>query len=119
MALTPQKFFHDRMVLLLVSISTFLTLLGSVLILLKIDSGRNEGYIIEYRQNLGISAFKTGDASALIAFVLFMLIVLVLHTTLSYKVYKLHRQLSVTVLGFGLVLLVLAIIISNALLVLR
>jgi hypothetical protein len=119
MSSNPQKFFHDRLVLLMVSISTFLTLLGSILILLKVDSGRNEGYIVEYRQNLGISAFKTGEATGVVAFVLFMLVILVMHTSLSYKVYKLHRQLSVTVLGLGIVLLTLAIIISNALLVLR
>lgn len=119
MVSNPQKYFHDRLVLLLVSISTFLTLLGSVLILLKIDSGRNEGYIVEYRQNLGISAFKTGEATGIISFVLFMLLMLIVHTSLSYKVYKLHRQLSVIVLGLGILLLILSIIISNALLVLR
>lgn len=119
MVTNPQKFFHDRFVLLLVSINTFLTLLGSILILLKVDSGRNEGYIVAYRQNLGISAFKTGEATGVIAFVLFMLVVLVVHTSLSYKVYKLHRQLSVSVLGLGIILLTLAVVISNALLVLR
>lgn len=114
-----QKYFHDRLILLLVSACTFLTLLGSLLILLGIDGGRNDAYIVQFRQNLGISAYKTGGVSSLTSFVLFMVLVLVTHIALSIRVYKIHRQFAVTILGLGLLLLTLAIIISNALLVLR
>lgn len=119
MASLEQKYFHDRLVLLLLSVSTFLTVLGSLMTLLRVDGGRNEGYIVQWRSNLGISAFKTGGSSELLAFVLFSLIVLLINIVLSYRVYRLNRQFSVTILGLGLVLLTLSIIVSNALLVQR
>lgn len=87
--------------------------------MLRVDGGRNEGYIVQWRANLGISAFKTGNASEILAFVLFSLIVLILNIVLSYRVYHSHRHFSITILGLGLVLLSLSMIVSNALLVQR
>jgi hypothetical protein len=119
MAQAEQKYFHDRLVLLLISVSTFLALLGSLVTLLRVDGGRNEGYIVQWRSNLGISAFKTGGSSELLAFVLFSVIVLVINIVLSYRVYHLSRQFAVTVLSLGTILLTLSIIVSNALLAQR
>ena len=119
MASLEQKYFHDRLVLLLLSVSTFLVMLGSLLVLLRVDGGRNEGYIVQWRANLGISAFKTGSASEILAFVLFGLIVLVVNIFLSYRVYKISRHFSISVLGLGTILLTLSVIVSNALLVQR
>lgn len=114
----PKKFFHDRAVLLLLSINTFLALLGVLLILLRLDAGQ-DGYIVEYRSNLGLSAFKSGGAGTFFSFIIFYVLVLAFHTFLSIRVYDIRRRLSLTVLGFGLLLLLLAVIVSNALLVLR
>lgn len=105
--------------MLLLSINTFLALLCSLWVLLRLDSSRPDGYIVEYRANLGLSAFKSGGAGTLVSFILFSLIVLVLHTILSMRVYPVRRQFAVAILAMGLLLLVLSIIISNALLVLR
>ena len=55
----------------------------------------------------------------MLAFVGFVLLVLVAHTMLSLRTYRIHRQLSVVVLALGILLLVLALIVSNALLLLR
>ena len=107
------------MVLLLLSINTFLALLCSILILLKLDAGQSEGYIIQYRANLGLSAFKSGGVSTLISFILFATLVLLFHTLLSMRVYTIRRNFAIAVLGMGLLLLVVATIVSNALLVLR
>lgn len=107
------------MVLLLLSTNTFVTLLASILILLRLDGGRTDGYIVQYRANLGLSAFKTGDASTLISFIVFAGLVLLFHTLMSIKAYHVRRQFSVSVLAMGLLLLVLVLIVSNALLVLR
>jgi hypothetical protein len=115
----PKKYFHDRMVLLLLSINTFVALLSSILILLRLDGGRTDGYIVQYRANLGLSAFKTGSASTLISFIVFAGLVLLFHTIMSMKVYHLRRHFSVAILAMGLLLLVLSMIVSNALLVLR
>lgn len=119
MSALEQKYFHDRFVLLLVSVAMFLTLLGSLLILLRIDGGRNEGYIVQYRSNLGISAFKTGNASDLLNFVVFGLIILISHIVLSYRIYQVNKYVSVSILGLAIVLLSLSIVVSNALLVTR
>ncbi|HSH18132.1 MAG TPA: hypothetical protein VK978_02000 [Candidatus Saccharimonadales bacterium] len=115
----PKKYLHDRLILLLLSIQTFLAVLSALWVLFKLDAGRSAGYIVEYRAGLGISALKTGDAGELIAFIFFALLVLAIHTVLSIKAYTIRREVSVIILGFGVLLLLLAMIVSNALLVLR
>ena len=113
-----KRFFHDRIVLLLLSISTFLSLLGSVLVLLRVDS-RSSGYIVQYRANLGISAFQTGKLTDLLAFIVFLWMALIINTILAMRIYHMHRWLALTIVSLGLLLLIIAIIVSNALLVLR
>lgn len=113
-----KKYLNDKIVLLFVSINIFLTLLTIILIALRLGGGHSS-YIVQYRANLGINAFKTGSVLDLLSFVLFAILVLVAHVGLSIKTYHIHRQLAVTILGLGMLLLVLAIIVSNALLVLR
>lgn len=115
----PKKYFQDRLVLLLLSLNTFLALFGSILILLRLDSGRSEGYIIRYRANQGLDAFGKGGVTELLSFIIFAALVLGFHTVLSIKIYSHRRHFSMAVLGLGLLLLVVAIIVSNALLELR
>jgi hypothetical protein len=114
----PKQYMRDRMVLLLVSVNVFLTFLLGVLTLLRLDTGHSS-YIVQYRSNATIDAFKSGSSVALLSFIVFGLLVLIINTVISLRVYLIHRQLAVTVLGLGTLLLVLAIIVSNALLVLR
>lgn len=115
----PKKYFHDRTVLLLLSVSTFLTLIGVLLVLLRLDIGRADGYIVEYRSNLGLSAFKSGNATTFFAFALFNLFVLFYHWMLSMRAYAVSRRFALVVLALGLLLLLMSLIVSNALLVLR
>jgi hypothetical protein len=115
----PRRYLHDRIVLLLLSINVFLALLTSLWVLLKLDAGRSAGYIVQYRASLGISALKTGNATDLIAFIAFVLLVLVIHTFMSIKAYPIRREVSIIILILGVLLLLLALIVSNALLVLR
>lgn len=115
----PKNYFHDRMILALLSVSVFLTVLGSLLVLLRLDSGNPDGYIVQYRADLGLGAFKSGSVSTFASFVAFMVFVLLFHTLLSIKVYGLRRQLAVTIMAMAVLLLAVAIIVSNALLVLR
>lgn len=114
-----KKYFHDHFVLLLLSVNAFLAVAGSILILLRLGTGHGTGYIVQYRASLGISAFKTGGVSDLLSFIAFALLILVIHLVLSMRSYQIHRQLAITVLSLGILLLTLTIIISNALLVLR
>lgn len=115
----PKRYFHDRLVLLLLSINTFVATLNSVLILLRMDSSRADSYIVQYRANLGLSAFKAGGSSTFVSFIFFSLMTLAFSAILSMRVYPFHRQFAVVILSLTLLLLALALIVSNALLVLR
>lgn len=118
----PQKYLHDRLVLLLLSINVFLALAATIFMLLQLGARHTSDYIVQCRDCSNISyvgRFTHGGVSELLSFIVFALIVVVVHTTLSVRVYRIHRQLSVTVLALGVLLLLLTVIVSNALLVLR
>jgi hypothetical protein len=112
----PEKYFHDRQVLMLLSVNTFLMLLTAVLVLLNIDFGRPDGYIVQYRANLGLSAYKAGSSSIILSFIGFAVFVHALHTLLSIKMYSHRRQFVLVILGMATLLLTLALFVSNALL---
>lgn len=114
----PKQYLHDRLVLLIVSVNLFLTLVLTVLTLVRLDTSHSS-YIVQYRSNAAINAFRSGSSSELFSFIIFGFLILVFHTLISIRIYRIHRQLAVTVLGLGTLLLVLAVIVSNALLVLR
>jgi hypothetical protein len=116
---THKKYFHDHYVLLLLSINGFLALVGIIFVLLRLGSSHGGGYIVQYRPSLGVSAYETGSILQLISFTVFGALIVGINTVLSYRVYKIHRQLAITVLSLGLLLLVLNIIVSNALLLLK
>lgn len=116
----PKRYFHDRMVLLLLSINIFLSLLASVLILLKLDSNSENLKLIQYRPKLGFSSYTYSTSNlTYLSFIVFALFVLIFHWVLSVRVYTIRRHFAVAILALGMLLLVLTIIISNALLVLR
>jgi hypothetical protein len=112
----PKNYFHDRMVLLLLSVNMFLTLLASILIVLNIDFDRPDGYIVQYRANLGLSAYKAGSSLVILSFIGFAIAVLVIHTLLSMKMYAHRRNFAISLLGLGLLLLIITLFVSNALL---
>jgi hypothetical protein len=111
----PKNYLHDRIVLLLLSVNTFLVLLCTTLILLKLDFGRGDGYIVQYRSNLGLEAFRSGNASGIFVFALFALLIYGLHTVISIRTYHTRRHFSYVVLGMAFLLLAIAVIVSNAL----
>ena len=114
-----KKYFHDHLVLLLLSVNAFLAVAGSIFILVRLSTSHGNGYIVQYRPSLGINAYQPGSVIELLSFVGFAALVLVVHTVLSLRAYKIHRQLAIAILSLGILLLLLTIIISNALLVLR
>ncbi len=117
--MTAKRYLHDRLVLLLVSINTFLAVVTTVWVLFHLDPGRSNGYIVEYRVNRGLSAFKTGSTADILAFIFFVAFILVFNTLLSRHVYHIRRYFAVVILAMTTLLLSLALIVSNALLVLR
>ena len=111
----PKKYFHDRAVLLLLSVNSFLALAGSALLLLRLGNN-SESYLIQYRSNLGFDATKAGPISQLIAFILFALFVFIFNTVLSMRIYTVRRHYSIVLLAFATVLLIFNFVVSNALL---
>jgi hypothetical protein len=115
-----KKYFQDKLVLSLVSVEIFLMLLNTSLILLRLGNQQaNGGYFVQYRSNLGIGAYTTGGVVGLIEFILFGLLVVIIHTGLSIRIYNVRRQVAIGILALGMFLLVVSMIVSNALLVLR
>lgn len=116
----PKKYLHDKLILLLVSSNIFLAFLSAALIFLRLGTGQGGGgYIAEYRSNLGISAFKTGSITDILGFVFFAAVVAAISIMLSVGLYRIRRELAVIILSSGILLLLLAVIVSNALTVLR
>src|ERR1035437_2677495 len=116
---SAKSYFQDRLILLLLSINVFLAFLATLLVLFRIGSASGSGFIVQYRANLGISAYKKGGVINILSFISFALLVLAVNLFLSWKTYHIKRQLALTILSLGLLLLVLCIIVSNALLALR
>ncbi len=117
---TTQKYLHDKLVLLLVSSNVFLGFLCMILVFLSLGLGQGgSGYIVQYRSNLGISAFMRGSLTDMLAFVVIGAAIPFVSILLSSRTYRVRRLLSITVLASGILLLVLALIVSNALMVLR
>jgi hypothetical protein len=89
-----KKYFHDHLVLLLLSINVFLAIAGSLFILLRLSTSHGTGYIVQFRSSLGIDAFKPGSVVDIFALVVFAILTLVICVVLSIGTYKIHRQLS-------------------------
>ena len=116
----PKQYLQDKLVLLLLSANVFLAFLCAALIFLRLNFGQGaEGYIVEYRSNLGISAFRVGGIAGLINFAGFAVILAVANIALSIRSYRIRRELSLVILASGLLLLLFATIVSNALMVLH
>lgn len=115
----PEKYFHDRLILLILSINTFVVLLNSVLILLRLDGSQTDSYIVQYRANLGLSGFEVGSSATFFSFIAFSVLMLVGTAILSMRIYTSHRRYGVTILALGTLVIVLSMIVTNALLVLR
>src|SRR5882757_6080485 len=98
---SSKKYFHDHLVLLLLSVNAFLAVAGSIFILVRLSTSHGTGYIVQYRATSGINDFKTGTVVDLLSFVIFAALVLTVHTMLSLKAYQIHRQLAIAILALG------------------
>ena len=116
--LNAHGYFHDRLVLLLLSVNSFLAALTTLMILFHL-SGSSNNLIVQYRAPLGIAAYQPGNISQILAFIGFVVLVLVSHGVLSWRTYRIKRELALVILLLGSLLLLIALIVSNALLALR
>lgn len=113
-----RKFFHDRVVLFLLTINGFLTVISVAVILLRLG-GAGDNYIQSYRSNLGLSAITVGGVSEIISFVLFAVGLFVLHLFFAMQFHKIRVVSAWVVLLLTTLLLILNLIVANALLDLR
>jgi hypothetical protein len=88
------------------------------MLLLRLGNSSPNYHIIQYRSDLGLSAFKNGTALSLYAFLVYVWLTLVIGAVLSYKTYYVRRDYSIIVLALGSLLIILSMIVSNALIVL-
>lgn len=119
--MVSKKYFHDKTILLLLSVVGFLTICITLSVVLRLGTGQGiSDYYVEYRQGPSSSArgdfSPTGNVWAILTFVWFGLIVAVVSTGLSIKTYTIKRELAVIVLALAVILLLLAAIVSNVLL---
>jgi len=113
------KFFQDKIILLLIGLNFFLVCATVFVIISRIIANSGSSYISQYRGDVGIGAFTTGSIVNFIYFIIFAILVVVFHFTLSLRTYSIRRQLSVVILLMSVFLLVITMIVSNSLLVLR
>jgi hypothetical protein len=115
----PSRYFHNRSILLFLIINSVLVLVGTLLILFRLDSDTTTSYIIEYRANLGIGEYAIGSALDVAGFVFFLLMNFALSILISLRTFGHRRHLAIAVLAICILISLLTIIVSNALMALR
>ena len=114
----PKKYLHDKTALLLQTVNAFIAVFITIIILTRIDYGKGGGYIVGYRPQLDLNAYITGSLTDFLAFIVFALLVAVVHGWLSVRVYPARRHAAIAILGIGTVMLLLTTIVSYSLLML-
>lgn len=110
----PKHYFHDRSVLVLVSVNLALFILSTINVLLGVDADENPTSIIAYRDTTKVGQIS-GPTSDLYQFAVFGCIVTIAAIILSMKLFAHRRHLAVGVLALNVLLLGMTIIIFNAL----
>ena len=121
MKIFSKKYIQDKVILLLLSINTFLVLLWTIIVSLRLaGSSGTDAFFIEYRpSSSGIAQYQQGGVLDVLSFVVFLWVSLGIIIFLSAKAHHMKRQLALMVLGFGILLSLFTMIVSNALLVLH
>ena len=114
----PKKYFHDRFVLLMLTINIFLTFVIVAMILFRLGD-TNNSYIQAYRSNLGLNAYSVGNVGQIISFAVFAVAVLVGQFIISLRLHAIRKHAAWTIMLMSMLLLILCLIISNRLLSLR
>lgn len=113
-----KTYFHDRFILLILSINTFL---AAALILKAIFavSGDSAVFIREYRSNLGLDGYEAGGIKDILAFAVFAVIVYGFQVYSSLKIYHIRKHLSLIILIMTTVIFIFSLLVINALLALK
>ncbi len=115
----PKRYLHDRLVLGLLTAIAALTVIGVSLVFIRFDASRNPTTTVAYRPNITGSQYQSGKPIDIYSLALFMVITAVMAILISSRIYIVRRYLAVFMLLAQTFLLVLAIIVSNALISLQ
>ncbi|HEX5797579.1 MAG TPA: hypothetical protein VFX86_04280 [Candidatus Saccharimonadales bacterium] len=114
----PKTYFHDRLILLILSINTFLAI-ALVLSSLFALSDNSAVYIREYRSNLGLDGYEAGGFKDVLAFAIFSVILYAFQIYASTRIYHIRQHISLMILLLVMVIYIFALLVLNALLGLR
>ena len=114
----PKKYFHDRFVLFMLTVNSFLTVVTVASVLLRVGD-TSDTFIQSYRSNLGLNAFTSGDAGQIFSFAVFAVLILVGQLFISMRLHAIRKHVSWIIMLLAMLLLIMTLIISNALLQLR
>ncbi len=115
----PKKYFHDRLVLLLLTADAFFAVVVSIWVLLRLNADKSIVYVVSYRPTNKANVFKHGNSLGILAFIFFAFFQLAFNILLSIKVYGIRRHFSLAILAMTLLLIILALVVSNSLLIVR
>ena len=113
---SKNKYFHDRVILLLLSFNVLISLLSSLVILLRLVNLPTDYYpFVQGRFPSGQKIYNTGSIVSLYSLVVFILLMLGINSFLSYKTYPYKKDFSIIILSLSLLLVVLTYLVSQSL----
>lgn len=101
------------------SINAFLVIVSGLLLIYRLNDATSDQLLwAEYRTNLGPidKYFRLGGIDTFISFMIFMVLVFTFHMVLGKRVYHIRRLFTVLITSSGILLSILAILVTNALL---
>lgn len=118
--MTPTKYFHDRAVLLLLTINSLLVITGVIFVLLHLDASKGTAYIIQCRMcDTAAHEFKGGSAFDMVGFIFFLLITFAFSVVISRRVYNESRHIALATMLMASVLAIFGLLVSYSLFTLR
>jgi hypothetical protein len=93
--------------------------IGVSIVLLRFDVSKNPTTIVSYRPNISGSSYQSGRPIDIYSLAVFMPIIAAIAITVSAHVYNVRRSISIFMLSSTVFLLILASIVSNALISLQ
>ena len=109
-----KEFFKDRLVSVLAGTSLILGVLGTVLVLLRVEP-RDFKIAVRYTEN-GPDPFKLGDWYTLYDLAFFIGLTTLVAVALSLKLHQLNRPLSLSILIFHHIVVVYFFLVASAIL---
>jgi hypothetical protein len=117
---SPTKYFHDRSVLLLLTLNSLLVVTGILFVLLHLDSSKGAAYIVQCRLcDTAAHEFKSGSAFDMTGFMLYLVITFGLSIFISRRVYNERRHVALVVMAMASILAIFSLLVSYSLFTLR